>query len=81
MLGNQDQGLRCRLPLRSLMLGLWQLGDVGAGILERDNLTATGQIDRIFERTLSAAINLHSRNSCVSDSHQTVPSIITETGE
>jgi hypothetical protein len=39
---DQDQGFHCRLPLRRHVLGLRQLGDMYAGILQRDKLaTAT----------------------------------------
>jgi hypothetical protein len=43
---DQDQGFRRSLPLRSLMLSLRKLGDVPAGILERDELATAGQRDR-----------------------------------
>jgi hypothetical protein len=44
----QGSGLPLRLPLCGLMLGFRKLGDVAAGILERDEL-AEGQRDRIVE--------------------------------
>jgi hypothetical protein len=34
------------------MIGLRQLGDVAAGILESDKLASAGQRDRIFEFAL-----------------------------
>jgi hypothetical protein len=37
---DQYQGLHSRLPFRGLVLGLWQLGDVLAGVFKRDELTA-----------------------------------------
>jgi hypothetical protein len=46
---HQDQGLHCSLPLRGPMLGLWQFGDVVAGILERDELAPARQRNRIVE--------------------------------
>jgi hypothetical protein len=47
--GDQDQAFHGRLPLRRLMLGLGQLGDVVAGILERDKLAPAGKRDGIVE--------------------------------
>lgn len=46
---DQDQGSQCRLPFRRGVFGLWKLCDVGAGILERDELAPAGQWDRIVE--------------------------------
>jgi hypothetical protein len=39
---DQDQRLHGGLPLRSFVLGLRKLGDVGASILKRDQLTTAG---------------------------------------
>jgi hypothetical protein len=50
---DHDQGFHCRLPLRSLVLGLRKLRDVIAGILERDKLTAARQRNRIIKRSIS----------------------------
>jgi hypothetical protein len=38
------------LPFRHFVLGLRKLGDIVAGILERDELAAAGQRYRIVER-------------------------------
>ena len=47
---DQDQRLHGGLPLcGGLVLGLRQLGDVVAGVPQRDELTAVGQRDRIIE--------------------------------
>ena len=47
--------MHCRLPFGRLMLGLRKLGDVVAGILERDELASAGQRDWIVKRSLPAA--------------------------
>jgi hypothetical protein len=47
--GDQDQDFNGSLPLLELLFGLRELGDVPAGILERDKLATAGQRDRIFE--------------------------------
>jgi hypothetical protein len=39
---DQDQGFRSSLPFRRVVLILRKLRDVGAGILERDELAAAG---------------------------------------
>jgi hypothetical protein len=39
---DEDQGFHCSLPLWRVMLGLWQLRDVVAGILQRDELMTVG---------------------------------------
>jgi hypothetical protein len=46
---DQDQRFHGRLPFRRVMLGLWQLHDVVAGILQRGELLAAGQLDRFVE--------------------------------
>jgi hypothetical protein len=51
----QDQRFHRRLPFRRLVLGFRQPGDVGPGILERDELAAVRQDDRILECSLPAA--------------------------
>jgi hypothetical protein len=53
--GDQDQGFHRCLPFRRLALGLRQLRDVVPGILERDELAAAGQRDRLVERALPSA--------------------------
>ena len=37
---HQNERVRCGLPLRSLMLGFWKLGDIIASALQRDELMA-----------------------------------------
>jgi hypothetical protein len=59
---DQDQRLHGCLPLRGLVLGLGELCDVVAGILQRDELPTAGQRDRIVKRSFPAAIS-HSRAS------------------
>jgi hypothetical protein len=51
---DQDQGLHCGLPFGAGVLGLRELGDIIAGILERDELATARQQDRVFERTFPA---------------------------
>jgi hypothetical protein len=53
---DQDQGFHCCLPFCSLVLGLRQLRDVVAGVLESDELASAGKRDRIFEKRFPAAI-------------------------
>ena len=52
-----------RLPLGSLMLGVRELGDVGAGVRERDELATARQRDRFVEVTSPAAISHLARAS------------------
>jgi len=59
---DQDQGFHGRLPFRGLMLGLRQLHNVGAGVLQRDELALARQRDWIIETTFPAAVS-HSRAS------------------
>src|ERR1700730_17177790 len=47
--GDQDQRLHRCLPFRGLVLSLRKLGDVIAGIMQGDQLAATGQLDRFIE--------------------------------
>src|SRR5258708_7014786 len=54
---HQDQGPHRCLPLRSLMLGLRKLGDVVAGILERDELATARQRYRFVEPSFPTAIS------------------------
>ena len=54
---HQDQGLHGRLPLRGLVLTLGKLRDVVAGILERDELPAAEQRNRIFEGSLPTTVS------------------------
>src|ERR1700731_3453179 len=49
---DKRQGFHGSLPLWRFVLGLGKLGDIGAGVLEGDELTPAGQRDWIFERTL-----------------------------
>ena len=56
LLNNQEQRLRCGLPFLKFLFGFGQLHDVVGGIFQRDELTTTGQVDRVFERSLPAAI-------------------------
>jgi hypothetical protein len=53
---DEDQGFHRRLPLRSRVLRFRQLGDVGAGVLQRDELAPARQRYRIIERPVPAAI-------------------------
>jgi hypothetical protein len=54
---SHDYGLCRRLPVWLALFGLGQLQDVIGDILERDELPAAGQRDRIFEGTFPAAIS------------------------
>jgi hypothetical protein len=45
----RGSGLPSPLPFRSGMLGFRKLGDVVAGVLERDELAPALQVDRIIE--------------------------------
>jgi hypothetical protein len=51
---DQDQGFHCRLPLLGFVLGLRKLRDVGAGILESDELAPARQRYGIFKRSFPA---------------------------
>ena len=53
---DQDQGLHSCLPFLRRVIGLGKFGDVLAGILKGDELTATRQRDRIVKSSLPAAI-------------------------
>ena len=53
---DQNQGFHRGLAFRSRVLRLRQLGDVGAGVLQRDKLATSRQWDRIVERPFPAAI-------------------------
>jgi hypothetical protein len=46
---DEHQGFHRGLPLGGGMLGLRKLGDVVAGVLERNELAPARQVDRIFE--------------------------------
>jgi hypothetical protein len=46
---DEDQGFHRRLAFRCGMLGLRKLGNEVAGVLERDERSAVGQVDRIIE--------------------------------
>jgi hypothetical protein len=54
---NQQQRLGRRLPFRRLVLGLWKLGDIVAGILQRDGLAAAGHRNRIIEGAPPALVS------------------------
>jgi hypothetical protein len=43
---DEHQGFHRVLPFRSGVFGLGKLGNVVAGVLERDELAAAGQVDR-----------------------------------
>lgn len=45
----QDQGFHRGLPFRGRVFRLWQLGDVGAGVVQGDEPAAVRQRDRIVE--------------------------------
>jgi hypothetical protein len=49
---DQDQAFHRCLPFRRFMLCFWQLGDVGPGVLQGDELPAVRQHNRIVEATL-----------------------------
>jgi hypothetical protein len=51
---DHDQCLHRRLPLLGRMLSLRKLRDVIAGILERDEQAAAGQLDRFIELSFPA---------------------------
>jgi len=55
---DQDQRFHCCLPLRGLMLGLWQPRDVVAGFLERDEVAPARQRYGIVKATLPSFIRL-----------------------
>ena len=46
---DQDQGFHRGLPFRGRVFRLWQLGDVGAGVVQGDEPAAVRQRDRIVE--------------------------------
>jgi hypothetical protein len=48
-LGNQQQRFHRGLPFGGIVFGLWELGDVGGGVAEGDELLAGGQFDGIEE--------------------------------
>jgi len=52
---HQDLSFHSRLLFRRHVLGLRELGDIGSGILERDELATIGQRDRIVKPALPAA--------------------------
>lgn len=45
------------LPLIYLLFGLRQFGDVGAGMVQRDELAIIGEHNRFVERSLPATIS------------------------
>jgi hypothetical protein len=53
---SHDQRLGCCLPFAGVLLDLWQLYDIGSGVLEGDELAALGQRDWGFEWALPATI-------------------------
>jgi hypothetical protein len=52
LFGDQDQAFHRCLPFRCFVFSLWQLGDVGSGVLQGDELPAVRQHNRIVEATL-----------------------------
>jgi hypothetical protein len=56
---DKDQGFHRRLPFRRRVLGLRALRDVGASLVQRDELATARQRDRIIEWSFPAAICLH----------------------
>ena len=48
-LDDQEQGFDCGLPLLEILLGLGELLDIVRGVLEGDELAATGQGNGIVE--------------------------------
>jgi hypothetical protein len=60
---DQDQGLHCCLLLRRFVLSRPKFRDVIAGILERDQLAAAGQRNRIVEPSFPASIVSHAYRS------------------
>jgi hypothetical protein len=56
---HQDQSFHSRLPSRGLVLGLRKPGDIGCGILERDELAiirAAGSDRRISATNLASSL-------------------------
>jgi hypothetical protein len=51
---DEHQGFHRFLLFRSGVFGLGKLGNVVAGVLERDELAAAGQVDRFVELPLPA---------------------------
>jgi hypothetical protein len=54
---DQDQGLHRGLPFLGLVLGLWKLGYVITGVLERERLATSRQRNRIIKPSFPAAIS------------------------
>ena len=54
---DQDQRLHRSLPLLGLVLGLWEFGDVPAGVLQGDEVTSARQWDRFVEPPFPTAIS------------------------
>jgi hypothetical protein len=52
LFGDQDQAFHRCLPFRRFVFCLWQLGDVGPGVLQGDEPVAVRQHNRIVEATL-----------------------------
>jgi len=55
-LGDQQQRLHRRLPFLGIVLGLRQLGDVERGIVQRDQLAPSGQLD--FDPTTPSRLSI-----------------------
>ena len=51
---HQDQGFHRGLPFRRFVFCLWQLGDVGAGVLQRDERSPVRQLDWVVKFTAPA---------------------------
>ena len=52
LFSDQDQAFHRCLPFRRFVFCLWQLGDVGPGVLQGDEPVAVRQHNRIVEATL-----------------------------
>src|SRR6266404_1051528 len=59
LLCHEDQAFHCCLPFWGRMIGLRELGDVGPGILQRDERATAGQRDRFVELAFPTAISRH----------------------
>src|SRR2546430_11300290 len=58
---DEDQAFHCCLPFLGLVFGLRKSRDVVAGILERDEVAAARQRNRIIETTFPAVCRLAGR--------------------
>jgi hypothetical protein len=52
--GSADQATDRGLPFIEVLLGLWQIHDVVSSVLERNELAAVGEGDRVLEWSFPA---------------------------